>query len=165
LIGRILQTETGGANIFNRGLLFTTWTDLLSRMPWYGFGGEAQSVLQGAFTYFTVFWPHSLYFYFALVAGWPGLIAVAAFVLVLGYQALVKAPGEGFRVHRRIVLGSTVLFWAISEAKVEFVRLPFYGNLIMVLFGIIAADRWLALRLPEASGAAAREASAPGHAP
>jgi O-antigen ligase len=152
-VTRLLQTTTTGSNAFNRMTLFTLWGKLVARMPWFGYGWGAPALIN-AFAVFGVDYPHSLYFYFALAAGWPGAMALVAFVAAVILPAmggLGKSGGSGYRT---LVLGVAVVYWAVSEAKIEFVRLIFYGDLLMVLFGIVAADRWLSLRPAAAMPAA-----------
>jgi len=145
-MGRLLQTTLTGANAFNRAQLWTSWGRLVERMPWYGLGWGSPA-LESALVAQAVGWPHSLYFYFALTAGWPGVVAIGVFVGMVVLSARGRlAEGEA-GVYRMLVLGVAVVYWASSEAKIEFVRWVFYGDLLLVLFGIVAADRWLS-RVP-----------------
>ena len=146
---RLLQTETTGANAFNRLPLWTEWWKLVVRMPWYGYGWGS-SALQNAFAVFRVDFPHSMYFYFALTAGWPGFVALIVLVGMVLWSAWGGLAEGNANAFRTLVLGVAVAYWVASEAKIEFVRLVFYGDLLLVLFGIIAADRWHSLSLTRA---------------
>ena len=143
---RLLQAQTTGVNAFNRLPLFTEWWRLVGRMPWYGYGWGAPT-LDNALATMHVGFPHSLYFYFALTAGWPGFLALVVFVGMVIFSAWGGLLEGKVDTYRTLVLGVAVAYWAVSQAKIEFVRLVFYGDLLLVLFGIIAADHWLGLRL------------------
>jgi O-antigen ligase len=141
---RLLQTTIIALNAFNRMGLFTLWWKLAARMPWFGYGWGAPA-LMSAFAVCNIDWPHSLYFYFALAAGWPGVLALVVLVGIVILSARGGMAKGNANAYRALVLGVAVVYWAVSEATIEFVRLVFYGDLLLVLFGIVATDRWRSL--------------------
>ena len=50
-----------------------------------------------------------------------------------------------------IVIVSVWSLWAVNEIKIEFIRYPFYMNIVFFLFGILASYYDLALNKPQDS--------------
>jgi len=141
MLTRLLASEASGVNAFNRLGIFRVWGYFAARMPWYGYGWDSPILLQ-AFALIGVGYPHSAYFYFLLSAGWPGLLAVLLFFAAVLFSARGDLIRDVTAIYRVFVLGTATLYFVVSELKIEFVRLPFYVDLLLVLFGILAADSW-----------------------
>lgn len=151
-----------GAQTFNRGLFYSTGFAAAKDMPPLGYGmrmmAEFDSHLPAGGV---VRSPHSLYLDALLIAGVPGLIALAALVLrllQLTWRMTFSRHSATFNRWGSVLLAATVI-WAMTEMKVDFIRFPFYIDMTFLLLGLIAAAYSLGRedhREANGAGAAAR---------
>lgn len=129
-----------GPNAFDRLSLFRVWFELAAKMPAFGYGARVHDVLQLSNSNHPL-WPHSLYFWGLLTAGVFGLLAVVLLVAVVIFLPLrttfLRAPAT----YRELacVFTAVTIYWAVSEAKIEFVRFYFYSDIVFLLFGMLSS--------------------------
>jgi hypothetical protein len=150
LLSRFLLSDVSlsGPDAFNRAGLFKTWWELAQKMPWSGYGTRMMAVVQAAHPSFVLKSPHSLYFSVLLTAGWFGLAALICLLTAVVVSAVLAARSQGSAMSRywgAVFLAAT-LYVIVNEVKIEFLRVPFYTDLIFLLFGLVAVTRWLPAR-------------------
>lgn len=137
-------------NLLNRGMMFSSWLDLLPDMPFWGFGSNMLNVINSV-SPFPVISPHSLYFSTLFVYGYLGLGAI----IILIATALIMLMKSRFRSQTQLlawVFFAVIISWAFNEIKIEFLRLPFYVDFIFLLFGLSASSYSLSLKKSSATG-------------
>jgi hypothetical protein len=152
-VGRMLSVQTTpGSDLLNRGDMFAAWNTLLGRMPWYGFGGHYLDVVQSSFAEGVAVAPHSLYYSMLFMGGYAALLAMVALLVVVAFSALrtVRKAEEHVRALASVLL-VVVIYWIVSELKIEFVRVMWYGNLVFFIFGLVGGLAGLADRRPAAA--------------
>jgi O-antigen ligase len=93
----------------------------------------------------TLYWPHSLYLYYAYIVGFVGLAFFLWILAVLWKATRPRAPSPGSGTY---VQGATVIFRAmlfmfiVDQIKIEYLRNERYSFYIWFMFGLmIAIDR------------------------
>lgn len=147
LLSRFVLSDASlsGPNAFNRGALFRIWWELAQKMPPLGYGTRMMEVVQASHPSFVLESPHSLYFSVLLTAGWLGLAALIALVVTVIFLA-ARTALSGTSADSRYwgaVLLAAALYIFVNETKIEFLRLPFYTDLVFLLFGLVAVARGL----------------------
>jgi hypothetical protein len=146
-IERFLNTDIGINSYDTRTAVFSIDVALARGMPFLGYGHLFQ---QSATTLAnsSVFLPHSLYLSMLLINGYPGLIVTFLFVAIPILWMLKILVSQNTKMHYAwaIVFLSVWIFWSVNEIKVEFIRQPFYMNIVFFLFGMIASVYMLARR-------------------
>jgi hypothetical protein len=135
------QVSLSGPNALNRMQLFRTWVKVAGHMPLLGFGTRMRDVVYSFTALGPVEWPHSLYFWALLTAGFLGLFAVIVLVVIAVILPIKTAFLEAPLPYRELgsVFAAVTLYWAVNEAKIEFVRLPFYVDFVFFFFGVVAS--------------------------
>ena len=112
---------------------------MIEELPFTGYGTHMMDVFirkgGGQFTS-----PHSLYFSMILRAGYLGVVAifiVILFPLLWMARILFKQPDAIYRIWA-VVIVSAWCFWAVNEIKIEFIRYPFYMNVVFFIVGMFA---------------------------
>jgi O-antigen ligase len=139
-IYRFLQTDFSSNYYDSRNIVWSVSLSLLNKLPFTGYGGWMMEIFdtKGGAVFVG---PHSIYLFMLLKAGYPGLIAIIAFISIPIYWMLriffrgINKTAQSWA----IVLLSVWIFWAVNEIKIEFVRYPFYMDIIFLLFGIMAS--------------------------
>jgi O-antigen ligase len=148
LLSRFLLSDASltGPDAFNRISLFKTWWELAQSMPWSGYGTQMLAVVQASHPSFELTSPHSLYFSVLLTSGWLGLAALVSLLVAVVVSAVRATRSRRSAAARYwgAVLFAATLYIIVNEAKIEFLRLPFYTDMVFLLFGIIAVVPGLA---------------------
>lgn len=129
-----------GPNALDRLGMFKQWAALGRDMPLLGYGTRMHAVVRAANPVLAE-WPHSLYFWAWLTSGALGLVAavlVVALAIYLPVCTLKRRAAVGYR-QLGLVFAAIAVYWAVSELKIEFVRLSFYVDFVFLLLGIIAS--------------------------
>ena len=129
-----------GPNALDRLSLFRAWLKLARTMPASGYGTRMHEMVKISDP-IHVGWPHSLYFWGLLTAGFFGLVAVVLLVtaaVVLPCRTIFFRAPAGYR-EIACVFAAVTIYWAASEAKIEFVRNYFYVDIVFLLFGVVSS--------------------------
>ena len=158
LLSRFLLSDATltGPDAFNRASLFKTWWELAGKMPWSGYGTQMLAVVQASHPSFELKSPHSLYFSVLLTAGWLGLVALVCLLVAVLVSAIraTRSPMSAMSRYWGAVLLAASFYVVVNEAKIEFLRLPFYTDMVFLLFGIVAVVAGLGTFEARAPGAA-----------
>ena len=128
-------------NALNRLPLYKAWIRLAHEMPWFGYGTAMSSAVQAGYPEMSIGWPHSLYFWALLTSGFLGLVALCIVIVMVIYLPVRTATLHVTSRYRQLgcVFAAVAIYWSVNEAKIEFVRLTFYVDLVFLLFGMIAS--------------------------
>jgi len=137
VLGRFATATYTGSTAFNRAEFYSAGLDLVRRMPLLGFGTSMMTVFNARMGAIYES-PHSLYLTVVLTTGFAGLAAlVALFAAALASVVVVAARGEAPAArHWGGVLLAALVYFVANEAKIDFVRIPFYVDLVVVFLAL-----------------------------
>lgn len=141
-----------GPRAFNRAGLYKAGFKSAQTMPFFGYGNRMMDVFHRNLVGFKqIRSPHSVYLAIGLTAGIPGLLALLALFGRLLYLTGRMASSRGRPRRRQVgaVLLAAVVVWMANEAKIEFIRYPFYIDLGFVFFGLVGVASTLAFDEPQ----------------
>lgn len=135
------ELSLSGPNAFDRLGLFRTWVSLVRDMPVFGYGPGMSRAIGASYPNWIIHWPHSLYFWALLTSGFLGLAALCVVMAVVVYLPIRTAALRSTSRYRQLgcVFAAVTIYLAANEAKIEFVRLTFYIDMVFLLFGAIAS--------------------------
>lgn len=143
---RLLKTDIRLGYYDSRTDVWKKSFAMMEDLPFTGYGTQMTRMFENiGYTS-----PHSLYFSMFLKAGYPGIFAL--FILIITpflWMSRVLLDRASREQHIwAIVLLSSWMLWAVNEIKIEFIRYPFYMNIVFFMFGMFAGFYQLALRKP-----------------
>jgi hypothetical protein len=90
-----------------------------------------------------IYWPHSIYLYYAYITGWIGLTVF----LILMYRLFRSSLRHGGRKLREpdfsrsflLIMNAVTVIFLIDQIKLEYLRLEAYQFFVWSLFGLLVA--------------------------
>lgn len=137
VLGRFATATYSGPSAFNRAEFYAAGFDLIRRMPVLGFGTSMMSIFDAKMGAIYES-PHSLYLTVVLTTGFGGLAALLAlFAATLSSvtMAAIRSGAPAARHWAGVFLAALVYFIA-NEAKIDFVRIPFYVDYVVVFLAL-----------------------------
>jgi O-antigen ligase len=140
------STSMHGSMALNRAYLYSDGFKAAASMPFYGFGANMMIEFDKAAGNSQYRSPHSIYLSMFLIAGITGLAAFLALLirlLQLAWRLSMRRSTQEFNRWGLVFLAATVA-WIANEAKIDFIRAPFYVDMTFMFFGLICAAYSLA---------------------
>jgi O-antigen ligase len=145
-VERFLRTDIRLGYYDSRTDVWARSFSMMNHLPFTGYGTQMTRMFENI-GYAS---PHSLYLSMLLKAGFPGILAILILICApFLWMARILLNRTRHAYHTwAIILLSVWSCWVINEVKIEFIRYPFYMNIIFFILGVTASYYHLARNKP-----------------